>query len=278
MATGPETLRAVELAMSGGMAEPVLVGPPSEIRAGLSELGTDPDRFEIVPAEDTATAAAESVRRVRDGGADLLLKGAIKTSDLMRAVLDPDAELRTDRLLSDVFVFDFVGEAGIRLVGITDGGVMPRPTLDQKEHILRNAVEAFQALGVECPHVALLAAVETVSETFPSTREAAELARRWNESGTSNCVVDGPLAVDIALSRRAADLKGIESPVAGRADVLLFPDLESANMAAKSVEYVVPLEPAHCILGAAVPVLIPSRSETAAARLSSIAFGALLAG
>lgn len=275
-ATGPETLKAAVLARTGDLANPILVGPPVEVRAGLAALGADPDSFDIVPAEDTDTAVALSVGLVREGKADILLKGAIPTSSLVRAVLHPELGLRTDRLLSDVFIFDFATGPEARIVGITDGGVIPRPTLEQKEQILRNAVEAFHALGVEEPKVALLAAVESVSEAFPSTGEAAELARRFRNGDYSECVVDGPLAVDLALSDEAARLKGFESPVAGAADVLLFPDLESANMAAKSVEYVARLEPAHCILGARAPILIPSRSETAEARLMSIAFGALL--
>ncbi len=276
MATGPETLKAAELARSAGLAEPVLVGPADRIRDGLRAVPADPERFEIVPAADVDAAAAASVRMVRDGDAEVLLKGALPTSHLMRAVLYPESGLRTDRMLSDVFIFDFHGTDGDRIVGITDGGVIPRPTLDQKEHILLNAVEAFRAIGIDRPKVAVLAAVESVSGTFPSTGEAAELARRFRDGRYPDCVVDGPLAVDLALSPQAARLKGFESPVAGAADLLLFPDLESANMAAKSVEYVVPLEPAHCVLGATAPILIPSRSETAGARLSSIAFGAIL--
>ena len=275
-ATGLETLKAAVLARTGDLAHPILVGPPVEIRAGLATLGADPDSFDIVPAEDTDNAVALSIELVREGMADILMKGAIPTSSLMRAVLHPELGLRTDRLLRDVFIFDFTSGPEARIVGITDGGVIPRPTLEQKEQILRNAVEAFHALGIEKPGVALLAAVESVSEAFPSTAEAAELARRFRDGDYPDCVVDGPLAVDLALSDEAARLKGFESPVAGAADVLLFPDLESANMAAKSVEYVAPLEPAHCILGARAPVLIPSRSETAGARLMSIAFGALL--
>lgn len=275
-ATGPETLKAAVLAKAGDFADPILVGPPADIRDGLAALDADPASFEIVRAHHVGEAAALSVALVRDGTADMLLKGEISTSSLMRAVLDPELGLRTDRLLSDVFIFDFGSGPDARIVGITDGGVIPRPTLEQKAQILRNAVQAFHALGVRQPKVALLAAVETLSEAFPSTGEAAELADRFRDAEQPEFLADGPLAVDLALSGEAAELKRFRSPVAGAADVLLFPDLESANMAAKSIEYVARLDPAHCILGARVPILIPSRSETAAARLSSIAFGALL--
>ncbi len=275
-ATGRETLKAAVLSRDADLAVPILVGHPAGIAEGLVALDAEPGSFEIVPAAGAQEAASLAVALVREGSADLLLKGALPTSSLMRAVLDPNDGLRTDRLLSDVFIFDFGSGPEARIVGITDGGVIPRPTLDQKEHILRNAAQAFHALGISEPKIALLAAVETVSKTFPSTGEAAELASRMRDADAPGLLTDGPIAVDLALSARAAELKGFESPVAGAADVLLFPDLESANMAAKSVEYVAELDPAHCILGARAPVLIPSRSETAEARLASIAFGALL--
>jgi len=277
-ATGCETLKAAALAREASLAEPVLVGPEREIRRGLEEIGADPGAFEIHESPDRESAAASCVARVRAGDADLLLKGAVSTAQLMRAVLDPEAGLRTGRLLSDVFLFDFVRSPTPRIVGITDGGVIPKPDFAQKDRILRNAVSAFQALGVSRPAVALLAAVETVSDAFPSTGEAARLAERISDDAECKCEVDGPLAVDLALSDEAAAAKGFTSPIAGRADILLFPDLESANMSAKSVEYVAGLEPAHCVVGATAPVLIPSRSESAGARLSSIAFGSLLAG
>jgi phosphotransacetylase len=275
-ALGPETLKAAVQARAGDLADPILVGRPPDIRAGLAGLGADRDAFEIVPAENVEQAASLSVALVRDGTADMLLKGSLPTSSLVKAVLDPERGLRTDRLLSDVFIFDLGQGPETRIVGITDGGVIPRPTLEQKAQILRNAVQAFHALGVSQPRIALLAAIETVSEVFPSTGEAAALADRFRDAGQPDFLVDGPIAVDLALSGEAAAMKGFDSPVAGAADVLLFPDLESANMAAKSIEYVARLDPAHCILGARAPILIPSRSESAAARVSSMAFGALL--
>ena len=276
-ATGAETLRAVATARTSGLADPILVGPEPRIRQGLAAIGEDPGGFELRPSSDPAAAGAICTSLIRSGEASVLLKGALPTSLLMRAVLDPDTGLRTGALLSDVFIFDYGQGEERRIVGITDGGVVPRPDIDQKERILRNAVAAFHALGVERPAVALLAAVEAVSDVFPSTGDAAELVRRLRGGDAPGFEVDGPLAVDLALSREAAVMKEFESEIAGRADILLFPDLESANMSAKSVEYVAGLEPAHCIMGAAAPVLIPSRSESAGARLSSIAFGALLA-
>ncbi len=277
MAVGDETTRALVEARRSGLAVPVLFGPARSIRDALRTAGADPEAFEIVEAPDPDAATAAAVRAVAVGQADLLLKGSVPTATLVRAVLRPEQGLRTGRILSDVFLFDFRSDPEPRLVAITDGGVVPRPGRDEKAAILRNAVEAFRALGVERPRVALVAAVETVSGRFPSTSDAADLVRSAEAGEFPDCIVEGPMGLDLALSPAAVRAKDYRSRIAGRADILLFPDLESANLAAKSVEYTVPLEPAHAIVGATAPVLIPSRSETAEARLSSIAFGALLA-
>jgi phosphotransacetylase len=275
-AVGPATLRAAVEARASGLAEPVLVGELRAVREGLEALDVDPSLFEIVAADTPGGAAATAAGLAASGAADLLLKGAVSTADLMRAVLAPASGLRTGDLLSDVFVIE-VRKPAPRLVGLTDGGVVPRPTREQKAGILRNAVTVFHALGVTEPRVALIAAIEKVSEAFPSTLDAAALVRRAAEGEFPGCLVEGPMGLDMALSGEAASLKGLVSPVAGRADVLLFPDLESANLSAKAVEYVVPLDPAHVTVGARVPVLIPSRSESAKARLRSVALGMLVA-
>jgi phosphate butyryltransferase len=277
MSVGEQTLRAAIEAERRGLAHPVLVGPTASVREEIGRLDADPGAFEIVESPDPAAAARTAVSLVAGGDADLLLKGAVPTSVLIRAVLDPDCGLRAGRLLSDVFVFDFRPGPEPRLVGITDGGVVPRPSFEQKREILRNGVEVFRTLGIAAPRVALVAAVENVTPTFPSTGEAAELARRGGERIEGEIVVEGPMGLDLALSPDAVAAKDYRTRIEGRADLLLFPDLESANLAAKAVEYAVPLEPGHVIVGARAPVLVPSRAETAAARLTSIALGALLA-
>lgn len=277
MSVGEQTLRATIEADRRGLVRPILVGPTPMVREELGRLGADPGAFEIVEARDPAAAARTAVSLVAAGRADLLLKGAVPTSVLIHGVLDPDQGLRAGRLLSDVFVFDFSPGPEPRLVGITDGGVVPRPDVEQKREILRNGVEVFRSLGIAAPRVALVAAVETVTPTFPSTGEAAELAKWGGEGIEGEIVVEGPMGLDLALSPDAVAAKGYRTRIEGRADLLLFPDLESANLAAKAIEYAVPLEPGHVIVGARAPVLIPSRSETAAARLTSIALGALLA-
>ena len=276
-ASGEPTLRAVCAADDAGLARSILVGEAGVIRARLVEIGEEPDRFEILDRPTPEDSARVAVRLVRSGAADVLMKGALQTSTLLHAVLDRDAGLRSDRLLSDVFLFPY-GKETSRLVGITDGGVNPLPDVDQKARILVNAVRTFHALGCETPRVAVLSAVETPSELFPASLEAVELVELWRRGGFPDCVVDGPMALDLALSEEAAALKGVESDVAGRADILLFPGAEAANITAKAIEYTVPVEPAHVVVGGAAPILIPSRSESAEARLNAMALGCWMAG
>lgn len=277
-AMGGPTLQAVSDAFRLGIARSVLVGDADHLQRSLATSGGAADGLEIVQAEDEETAARVAVDLVRTGAADVLMKGSLKTSGLMRAVLDRQAGLRSGAILSDVFLFPFGATGGGRLVAITDGGVTPHPTRDQKAEILLNAVGLYHRLGVALPRVAVLSAVEVPTSTFPASEDAAALREMWEAGKLEGCVVDGPLAMDLALSPEAARLKGVESGVAGQADVLLFPSLEAANIAAKTVEYVVPLEPAHVVVGGSAPILIPSRSESAEARLNAIALGCWLVG
>lgn len=278
---GPEgepTLRSVEAAFAAGLARALLVGDGEATVERARSLGIDPACFEIVDARDDATAARIAVRLVRAGAADILMKGTLKTSELMHAVLDRSAGLRSGRMLSDVFLFPHGAGSRRRLVGITDGGVTPFPTLAQKAQIIANAVSLFHALGVRRPKVALLSAVESPSPAFPASEDALSLYEMWEHGAFDGCEVGGPMAMDLALSSEAAKLKGYEAPVAGRADVLVLPTLEAANIAAKAIEYTVPVDPAHVVVGGAAPILIPSRAESARARLNGIALGCWLCG
>ncbi|NNK49086.1 MAG: phosphate butyryltransferase [Gemmatimonadetes bacterium] len=277
-ATGEPTLRAVAEAHRSGIARSVLVGDEARTRARLLDCDLSPDRFEFVNARAEADICRLAVRLVRSEAADVLMKGSVKTAALMHAALDRAAGLRTRRVLSDVFLFPFGPAGEQRLVGITDGGMTPEPTLDQKAQILVNAVRLFHRLGVALPRVAILSAVETPTPTFPASEDGAELQRMWERGEFEDCVVGGPLAMDLALSEVASALKGVESPVGGAADILLFPTLEAANIAAKAIEYVVPIEPAHVVVGGSAPILIPSRSESAEARMNGIALGCWLVG
>jgi len=269
-------LEAAALAEEEGLARCVLVGDQHRIEALLWELDRDPRNFQILDRQEIHDAVALAVELVRNGEGHILMKGKVTTGELMKEVLHRERGLRTGRLLSDVFLFDAPLPGEKRLMGITDGGINLAPDLETKARILTNAVEVFQALGYEKPKVAALSAHERVSQDLPSTVDAAELARRGAAGLFGSCEVAGPLAMDLALSAEAARRKGVESTVAGAADILLFPSIEAANIAAKTVQYMVPLEPGHAVVGAAAPVLIPSRSESARAKVNAVALGRMM--
>jgi len=258
-----------------GLAEGLLIGD----RATISPLlGPEPPDFlEILHEPDERKAAEMAVGAVREGRAGILLKGRAKTPTLLKAVLDPDKGLRTGRLLSDVFLFEDPRREGNKLVMITDGGVNPAPDLHQKIQILENAVQVAHLLGNPSPKVAVLSAVETVNPDLQSTVDAAIIAKMNQRGQIKGCIVDGPLALDNAVSEEAARLKGIDSPVAGRADILLCPSIEAANLLAKGILYFAGVRLAHVIMGAKAPVLIPSRADTPEAKLLSIALGIVVA-
>lgn len=271
-------LGAAALARRQRIADPVLVGDPRAIAETLRVLGEDPSLFQIVAAPDDAAAARRAVALVRSGDAAVLMKGRLPTAELLRAILDRKAGLRAGRLLSDVVVADHPLSPTPRLLGITDGGVNVAPTLAQKREILINAVSVFHRLGHERPRVACLCAVETVTGAMPHTVDAEALAEQNARGEIPGCVVSGPLALDNALSLEAARAKGIDHPVAGRADVILVPTIEAGNALAKAFTYLAHQHIAHVIVGAVAPVLIPSRVERPEDKLTSIALGVLLAG
>ncbi len=270
-------LTAVAHARRKRIAEVVLVGGAAGIRARLAALGEDPERYRIVEAANDAEAARRAVALVRAGEGAVLMKGRIKTGDLLHAVLDRAEGLREGRLLSDVLVAEHPLSEEPRLVGVTDGGVNVAPTLAQKREILANAVALFRRLGHPRPKVACLCAVETVTPAMPHTVDAQTLAEENAAGAFPGCVVSGPLALDNALSEDAARAKGIDHPVAGRADVLLVPTIETGNALGKAFTYLAKKPVAHVIVGAKAPVLIPSRVERAEDKLCSIALGVVCA-
>ncbi len=270
-------LTAVAHARRKRIAEVVLVGGASGIRARLASLGEDPERYRIVEAASDAEAARRAVALVRAGEGAVLMKGRIKTGDLLHAVLDRAEGLREGRLLSDVLVAEHPLSEEARLVAVTDGGVNVAPTLAQKREILANAVALFRRLGHPRPKVACLCAVETVTPAMPHTMEAQTLAEENAAGEIPGCVVSGPLALDNALSEDAARAKGIDHPVAGRADILLVPTIETGNALGKAFTYLAKKPVAHVIVGAKAPVLIPSRVERAEDKLCSIALGVVCA-
>lgn len=269
-------LEAAAVAEEDGLARCILVGDQHRIEALLWDLGRDPHDFQIVDRQELHEAVGTAVRLVREGEGHILMKGKVTSADLLKEVLHRDRGLRTGRLLSDVFLFDSPLPGNARLIGITDGGINLAPDVEAKARILANAVEVFRALGYEKPKIAVLSAIEKVNADLPSTVDAAELARRGKEGAFGSCEVAGPLAMDLAVSTEAALRKGVETPVAGVADVLLFPSIEAANIAAKTVQYLAGVEVGHVVVGAAAPVLIPSRSESARAKANAVALGRLM--
>ena len=271
-------LEAAAVAEREGLARCVLVGDQHRIEALLWDLDQDPADFQIVNRQEIHESVATAVQMVREGEGHILMKGKVTSADLMKAVLHRDLGLRTGRLLSDVFLFDSPLEGDPRLIGITDGGINLAPGVEAKAQILRNALDVFRTLGYQSPKAAILSAIEKVNEGLPSTLDAAELARRGREGVFGACEVAGPLALDLAVSAEAAERKGVDSPVAGVADILVFPSIEAANITAKTVQYMAKVQVGHVVVGAAAPVLIPSRSETVKEKTNAVALGRLMVG
>jgi phosphate butyryltransferase len=270
-------LAAAAAARRQRIADVVLVGGREGIRARLAALGEDPALFAVEAAESDADAARRAVAMIRAGEAAVLMKGRLQTADLLHAILDRATGLRAGRLLSDVLVADHPLSSSPRLLAVTDGGVNVAPGLAQKRAIVENAAALFRSLGYERPRVACLCAVESVSEAMPHTLDAQALAALNASGELAGCIVSGPLALDNALSAEAARAKGIDHPVAGRADVLLAPTIEAGNALGKAFTYLAHRHVAHVIVGARAPVLIPSRVERAEDKLYSIALGVLAA-
>jgi phosphate acetyltransferase len=262
-------------AAEAGLIEPILVGHEPTIRALAARLGTDLSNARVVDAPDDLAAARKGVALCREGAVRGLMKGALHTDALMHAVLDKELGLKTARRVSHVFVID--APAYPRPLMVTDAAINIYPTLDDKVDIAKNAIELAHALGIARPNVAILSAVETVSSKITSTLDAAALCKMADRKQITGAVLDGPLAFDTAVSAQAAAIKELVSPVAGVADVLLVPDLESGNMLAKQLEYLGGAEMAGVVLGARVPIVLTSRSDSARARLASCAVAVLRA-
>lgn len=261
-------------AAAAGKRRALVVAPKNQETSEAIAQARDRLGLDFVMA-DSVDAAMELLT---GGGIDILMKGSVDTATLMKSVLKPEAGLRTGRLLSDVFVFEYAPRAQNRLVMITDGGLNIAPDLAAKVELIRNAVEVAHALGNERPKVAALSASEFVEPKMPSSVDAARLAEMSAAGEIAGCVVEGPLALDGALVPRAAQEKCLTGGVAGDAEILLCPNIESANMLAKSTTYIANAPLAHVIVGARIPILIPSRADRAEAKLLSLALGVLMSG
>ena len=267
-------LRGALEAAEAGIILPTLVGPEDPLRALAKRIGVDISGYPIVDAATEEQAAQISVAMCRDGRAQAMMKGSLHTDELMRAVIARDTGLRTSRRISHVFVMDTPAYA--RTVLITDAAINIEPDLEDKIHIVQNAIDLAHALGIPEPKVALLSAIETVNPKIKSTLDAAALCKMADRGQITGGVLDGPLAFDTAVSAKAAQIKGLVSRVTGQADILVVPDLESGNMLAKQLEYLGGAQLAGIVLGTKVPVILTSRADSAATRLTSCAVAVLL--
>ena len=269
------SLAAVVQAAQQGLMLPILVGPAERIRKLAQQAQLDIDRFELIDMPHSEESATAAVALVRQGRADALMKGSLHTDELMAAVVARDTGLRTDRRISHVFVMDV--PTYHKALFVTDAAVNIAPTLDDKVHIAQNAIDLAIALGVDTPKVAILAAVETVNAKMPSTTDAASLCKMADRGQITGGELDGPLAMDNAISKVAARIKKIESNVAGDADILLVPDLEAGNILAKQLSFLANADAAGIVLGARVPIILTSRADSERTKLASVAVAVLLA-
>lgn len=258
---------------SQGIIIPVLVGPRSKIEAAAAEIGQSLDGIEIVDVPHSHAAAEKATALARAGKVQMLMKGKIHTDELLEPVVDGKTGLRTERRMSHVFALDVPTYPKPLL--ISDAAINIFPDLDAKRDIVQNAIDLGNALGIECPKVAILSAVETVTPSIPSTVDAAALCKMAGRGQITGGVLDGPLAFDNAISRSAAETKGIVSDVAGDADILIVPDLEAGNMIAKQLIYLAGADAGGLVLGARVPIVLTSRSDGVMSRLASAAMAQL---
>ena len=263
-----EALKAIARAYREGLCDAILVGKEDDVKINLKNLDMN---FEIVGTRSENETAEVSVKLISSGEADLLMKGLIKTSTLLKAVLNKEWGLRTERLLSHVILMEIPGFD--RLLFLTDGGMVIRPSLEEKVQIIMNAVDLAKRLGYEKPKVALITAVETVNEKMPETVEASIIAKMAERGQIKGCIIDGPLGFDNAVSAFAARVKGIKSDVAGVADILVVPDIHSGNFLGKSVVYFAKGRIAGVVVGARKPVVIVSRADTEESKFYSVVLG-----
>jgi len=269
------SLRGALEAAEAGMIVPLLVGPTAKIRAVAEHCGLDLADHEIVDTPHSHAAAACAVALVRSGRAELLMKGSLHTDELLHEVTARETGLRTARRISHVFIMDVPTYP--ETLFITDAAVNIAPDLEVKRDIVQNAIELHVGLGLGAPRVAILSAVETVTPSIPSTLDAACLCKMAERGQITGGVLDGPLAFDNAISPEAAAIKGLTSPVAGRAQILVVPDLEAGNMLAKNLSFLANADAAGIVLGARVPIILTSRADSVRTRMASCAVAVLFA-
>ena len=258
-----------------GLITPILVGPAAKIQEIARSANLSLALIEIVDVPHSHAAAAKAVELVREGKAELLMKGSLHSDELLSAVVARDAGLRTGRRISHVFIMDV--PTYHKVLVVTDAGINIAPTLEDKVDICQNAIDLVTSLGLKRPKVAILAAVETVTSKMPATIDAAALCKMADRRQITGGILDGPLAFDNAISKTAAQTKGITSEVAGDPDILLVPDLEAGNMLAKQLSFLANADSAGLVLGARVPIILTSRADSVRSRIASCAVAVLAA-
>jgi phosphotransacetylase len=269
------SLRGAVEAAAEGMITPILVGPEAKIRAVAQQHKIDISPYEIVDAPHSQGSATRAVELVREGRAEMLMKGSLHTDELMAAIVSKTTGLRTNRRVSHAFIMDVPTYP--EPLFITDAAINIFPDLDAKQDIVQNVIDLHRTLPLGETRVAILSAVETVTSKIPSTIDAAALCKMADRGQITGAVIDGPLALDNAISPEAAAVKGIKSPVAGRANVLVVPDLEAGNMLAKNLSFLANADAAGIVLGARVPIVLTSRADSVRTRMASCAVAAIYA-
>ena len=269
-------LEAVKAAKERKIANAILVGDEEKIKAIAAEIDMDLSEYEVINVLDTTEAALTAVKLVHDGKADMYMKGLIDTKGFLKSILDKEVGLRTGNPLSHVCLFEIKGVE--QLLFLTDVAFMTYPTLEDKVHIIENTVEVAKACGIECPKVAPIAAVEVVNPKMPATVEAAELTKMNEEGLIKDCIVDGPLSVDLAICPEAAKHKNAEGrKIVGDADILLFPDIHAGNIAYKFLVHTTEFKNGCILTGTKAPAILTSRSDSMETKVNSIALAAVVA-
>lgn len=270
-----EVLLAVKQANDLGIADAILVGDKAKIVEIANEISMDLDKFEIIDIPDIVEASAKAVELISKGKAHIVMKGLVDTSIILKAVLNKEAGLRTGKVLSHVAVFDL--DSYEKILFVTDAAMNIAPDLEHKKQIVENCVEVAHSLDIEIPNVAVVCAKEKVNTKMPDTVVAKDLEDMNKNGEITGCTIGGPFALDNAISLEAAKHKGIDHPVAGKADILLMPDIEAGNILYKALVFLAGAQNAGVIVGAKVPIVLTSRADCETAKLNSIALGVLMA-
>lgn len=274
-AGNPEVLEALKNAVENGIIEPILIGDEESIRSISKNIGFDISKFEIINTVDNVEASAKAVKYIKKGKAEILMKGNVSTGILLKAVLDKELGLRKGALLSHVAIFETAYYH--KLLGVTDAAMNVNPDLQEKIGIIKNAVEVFHGLGDPNPKVAIVGSVETINPRMEATMHAATISMMNYRKQIKGCIIDGPLAIDGAVSKKSADLKNITSDVAGDVDIILAPDIDGANILYKTMNFLGGATAAAVIMGAKVPIVLTSRGDTEKSKFLSIALAAAIA-